>query len=46
MGEKEAPGTRKSVDDVTKLIYNAKVAITGIPEEAERYMLGSRSTLA
>ena len=38
--------TGKSVNDVTKLIYNSKITITGIPEEAERYMLGSRSALA
>lgn len=44
--KKKESGTGKSVDDVTKLIYNTKVTITGIPEEAERYMLGSRSALA
>lgn len=44
--KKKDPATGKSVDDVTKLIYNTKVTITGIPEEAERYMLGSRSALA
>lgn len=44
--KKKDPVTGKSVDDVTQLIYNAKVTITGIPEEAERYMLGSRSALA
>lgn len=38
--------TGKSVDDVTTLIYNPMVTITGIPEAAERYMLGSRSALA
>lgn len=44
--KRKDPGTGKSVDDVTKLICNTKVTITGIPEEAERYMLGSRSALA
>ncbi|MGV9860927.1 DEAD/DEAH box helicase [Gordonia sp. NPDC003425] len=44
--KKKGPETSKSVNDVTKLIYNPKVTITGIPEEAERYMLGSRSALA
>ncbi|MDL5160440.1 DEAD/DEAH box helicase [Actinomycetospora termitidis] len=29
----------------TAIIYNPKVRITGIPEEAERYQLGSRSAL-
>ena len=27
------------------IVYNPKVTITGIPEEAERYQLGSRSAL-
>ena len=44
--KKKDPETGKSVNDVTKLIYNPKVTIAGIPEEAERYMLGSRSALA
>lgn len=44
--KKKDPETSKSVNDVTTLIYNPSVAITGIPEEAERYMLGSRSALA
>ena len=38
--------TGKNVDDRTTLVYNPKVTIAGIPEEAERYMLGSRSALA
>jgi len=44
--KKKNPETGKSVDDKTTIIYNTKVTITGIPEEAERYMLGSRSALA
>lgn len=44
--KKKDPETGKSVNDVTTLIYNPRVTITGIPEEAERYMLGSRSALA
>ncbi len=43
---KKKSETGKSVDDKTTLIYNPKVTIVGIPEEAERYMLGSRSALA
>lgn len=39
------PETGKMVNDVTKLIYNTKVTISGIPAEAEEYMLGSRSAL-
>jgi predicted helicase len=44
--KKKGPETGKNVDDHTKLIYNTKVTITGIPEDAERYMVGSRSALA
>lgn len=43
---KKDPKTGKNVDDRTTIIYNPKVTISGIPEEAERYMLGSRSALA
>ncbi|WOI90322.1 DEAD/DEAH box helicase [Rhodococcus qingshengii] len=45
-GKKKDPETGKNVDDRTTLVYNPKVTISGIPEEAERYMLGSRSALA
>ncbi|MBP1054546.1 DEAD/DEAH box helicase [Rhodococcus qingshengii] len=45
-GKKKDLETGKSVDDRTTLVYNPKVTISGIPEEAERYMLGSRSALA
>ena len=38
--------TGKNVNDVTKLIYNKRVTIAGIPEEADEYMLGSRSAVA
>lgn len=37
--------TGKNVNDVTKLIYNKRVTISGIPAEAEEYMLGSRSAV-
>lgn len=43
---KKDPETGKNVNDVTKLIYNKNVTITGIPAEADEYMLGSRSALA
>lgn len=36
----------KGVTDHTTIIYNPKVLITDIPEEAEKYLLGSRSALA
>ena len=44
--KKKDPETGKSVDDVTTLIYNPKVTIAGIPEVADRYVIGSRSALA
>ncbi|MFE7422566.1 DEAD/DEAH box helicase [Rhodococcus sp. NPDC057529] len=45
-GKKKDPATGKNVDDRTTIVYNPKVTITGIPEDAERYMVGSRSALA
>lgn len=39
------PETGKSINDVTKLIYNQHITISGIPEDASRYMLGSRSAV-
>lgn len=36
----------KSKTDHSAIIYNGKVTVAGIPEDAERYMLGSRSALA
>lgn len=44
--KRKDPETGKGVNDVTTLIYNPKVTISGIPAEAEEYMLGSRSALA
>src|SRR5699024_8241706 len=43
--KKKDPETGKKVDDKTSIVVNPNVTITGIPEEAERYMLGSRSAL-
>lgn len=43
---KKDPETGKSVNDVTKLIYNKRVTISGIPAEADEYVLRSRSALA
>ncbi|WP_419247936.1 type ISP restriction/modification enzyme [Rhodococcus erythropolis] len=45
-GKKKDSETGKNVDDRTTIIYSPKVTIAGIPEDAERYMLGSRSALA
>ncbi|MDK8613958.1 DEAD/DEAH box helicase [Corynebacterium pseudodiphtheriticum] len=44
--KRKDPETGKNVNDVTKLIYNKQVTISGIPAEADEYMLGSRSALA
>ncbi|MDK8759979.1 DEAD/DEAH box helicase [Corynebacterium sp. MSK151] len=44
--KRKDPETGKNVDDVTKLIYNKRVTISGIPAEADEYMLGSRSAVA
>ncbi|MBC2637513.1 MULTISPECIES: DEAD/DEAH box helicase [unclassified Rhodococcus (in: high G+C Gram-positive bacteria)] len=44
--KKKDPETGKNVDDRTTIVYNPTVTIAGIPEDAERYMLGSRSALA
>ena len=44
--KRKDPETGKNVNDVTKLIYNKRVTIAGIPEEADEYMLGSRSAVA
>lgn len=43
--KKKDPETGKNVNDTTTMIYNSKVAISRIPEEAEEYQLGSRSAL-
>ncbi|PAT09801.1 damage-inducible protein [Corynebacterium hadale] len=45
-GRKKDPETGKNVNDVTKLIYNKRMTVSGIPAEADEYMLGSRSALA
>ncbi|WP_138846405.1 DEAD/DEAH box helicase [Rhodococcus pyridinivorans] len=37
--------TGKRVDDLTTIVYNAKITITGIPADSGRYMLGPRSAL-
>jgi superfamily II DNA/RNA helicase len=44
--KRKDPETGKNVNDMTKLIYNEQVTISGIPAEADQYMLGSRSALA
>ena len=44
--KRKDPESGKNVNDVTKLIYNKQVTISGIPAEADEYMLGSRSAVA
>ena len=44
--KRKDPETGKNVNDVTKLLYNKHVTISGIPEEADEYLLGSRSAVA
>lgn len=36
----------RNKSDHTAIVYNSKVSLTGIPPEAEEYVLGSRSALA
>lgn len=38
-------GGRPSAKDKSRLVYNANITLTGIPDEAHEYMLGSRSAL-
>lgn len=38
-------GGRAGAWDKTRIVYNAHIDLVGIPEEAQRYMLGSRSAL-
>ena len=38
--------TGRTVNDVTTLKYNQHITISGIPIEADRYLLGSRSAVA
>lgn len=44
--KRKDPISGKNIDDRTTLIYNTHVTISGIPEAAETYLLGSRSALA
>lgn len=44
--KRKDPETGENVNNVTNLIYNKQVTIGGIPAEADKYMLGSRSALA
>jgi predicted helicase len=39
------PETKKLVADKTRVVYNSQIELSGIPETAYRYMLGSRSAI-
>jgi predicted helicase len=39
------PETKKLVADRTEVIYNSRITLSGIPEAAYRYQLGSRSAV-
>jgi predicted helicase len=39
------PATGKRVDDLTRLVYNDHLTLTGIPVDAYRYELGTRSAI-
>lgn len=43
--KKKDPETGKRVDDHTKLVYNENLTITGIPEEAQNYVVNGKSPL-
>jgi predicted helicase len=36
------PETKKLITDKASVIYSSRIALTGIPEAAHRYQLGSR----
>jgi len=39
------PETKKLVADRSTIVYNSRITLSGIPKEAYRYMLGSRSAV-
>lgn len=43
--KKRDPQTGKLVADKSTVIYNPRITLSGIPEGAFRYMLGSRSAV-
>ncbi|KRF29493.1 type ISP restriction/modification enzyme [Phycicoccus sp. Soil802] len=43
--KKRDPETKKLVPDKSTVIYNDRITLSGIPEDAHRYMLGSRSAI-
>lgn len=45
-GKKKDPETGKNIDDQTTVIYNAKITMSGIPEEAWDYVVNGKPALA
>jgi len=43
--KKRDPETKKLVADKSAVVYNSKITLDGIPDDAHRYMLGSRSAI-
>ena len=43
--KRKDPDTGKPVDDKTTVIYNDHITVSGIPDDAHRYMLGARSAV-
>lgn len=43
--KKYDPTTKKAVIDRSTLVYNSRITLSGIPEDAYRYILGPRSAL-
>ena len=41
--KKRDPETKKLVADKSTVVYNDRITLSGIPDDAHRYMLGSRS---
>ena len=41
----DSKGKAKNVDDKTRIIYNEKIAIAGIPEEAYEYVVNGKSAI-
>ena len=41
----DSKGKAKNIDDKTRIIYNEKIAIAGIPEEAYEYVVNGKSAI-
>ncbi len=39
------PETKQLVADRSTIVYNSRITLSGIPDQAYRYMLGSRSAI-